>query len=310
MNNKYLVIIVLIIGTIFLFKMVKPNQKAETVSNLSGTIEIDGSSTVFPISEAMAEEFQKKHGKVHVNVGVSGTGGGFKRFTLGETDISNASRPIKESEAEIAKKNGIEYTEFTIALDGIAVVTNKNNDFVSCLTVDELHKIWQRENAAKKWSEINLAWPNELIKLYGPGTDSGTFDYFTQAINGQEDVSRSDYTASEDDNVLVTGVAGDKYSLGYFGFAYFEENKDKLKVLGVDGGKGCVSPAENSIRDASYSPLSRPIFIYVNNEKLSRPEVKEFVSYHLKEGRKLISEVGYIQLTEEEYAKEIEKLEQ
>jgi phosphate transport system substrate-binding protein len=275
---------------------------------LSGEIKIDGSSTVFPISAAVAEEFQAANPDALVTVGVSGTGGGFKQFVTGKTDISNASRPIKESEAETAKKNGIEYIELQVAFDGQAVVVNKDNDFVDHLTVEELNKIWKPNSTVQTWADVRPEWPAEKIKLYGPGTDSGTFDYFTEVINGEAQASRSDYSASEDDNVIVQGVAGDKYSLGYFGFAYYVENQDKLRAIPIDGGNGPIEPTIETINDKTYSPLSHPIFIYVNKKSLERPEVRAFVEYHLTEGRDLVSEVGYVQLPDVKYEEGLAKI--
>ena len=265
---------------------------------LSGTIEIDGSSTVGPISEAVAEEFSKIHPDVHANVSISGTGGGFKRFTVGETDISNASRPIKDSEAEQAQANNIEYIELTVALDGLAVMVSKENTFVDCLTVEELNMIWKPGSEVNNWNQVRSSFPDERIRLYGPDTDSGTFDYFTDEINGDEGVSRDDYTASADDNVLVQGISGDTNALGYFGYAYYAQNEDKLKVIGVDGGNGCVTPSDETVSSGTYSPLSRPIFIYVNTEKLKNsPELQAFVDYYLENTGELASQVGYTALT-------------
>ena len=263
---------------------------------LSGKIRIDGSSTVFPITEAVAEEFQKLHRKVRVTVGISGTGGGFKKFTTGQTDINDASRPIKGKEKDKAAKNGIDYIDLPVAYDGLSVVINPKNDFLDYLTVTELRKIWQPGSTVKNWNDVRPDWPNKPIKLYGPGADSGTFDYFTKKINGKSQASRADYTASEDDNVLVMGVAGDTYSLGYFGYAYYKENQDKLKVVAIDGGDGPIKPSEKTINDGTYKPLSRPIFIYVNNKAAKRPVIKEFVSFYLKNAAVLSKEVGYVQL--------------
>ena len=251
-------------------------------SGLTGNIEIDGSSTVFPISQAVAEEFRKEHPKVQIPVGISGTGGGFKRFTVGETDISDASRPIKDSEREQAAENGVEFIRLTVAFDGLSILVNPDNDFVTCMTTAELKKLWEPGSTVKKWNEIRPEWPDNEVRLYGPDTDSGTFDYFTDAINGEEDASRPDYTQSADDNVLVQGIAGDRNSLGYFGYAYFIENQDKLKVVAVDGGSGCITPSESTINDGSYAPLSRPLYIYVNKASLERPEVPAFIEFYLE----------------------------
>ncbi len=266
-----------------------------TGGQLSGDIEIDGSSTVFPVTAAVAEEFRKEHGGVQVNVGFSGTGGGFKRFAAGETVISDASRHILEEEAEAAEANGIEYIELRVGTDGLSVMVSPKNDFVDCLSVDQLHEIWKPESTVNNWNQINPDWPDNKINLYGPGTDSGTFDYFTEEINGEAKVSRADYTASEDDNVLVRGIAGDRNALGYFGYAYYAENADKLKVIGVDHGEGCVLPSPETIEDGSYGKLSRPLFIYVDVDALkNRPEVAAFVEFFLDNAPALVREVGYI----------------
>ncbi len=277
------------------------SQLAATMAKLSGTIEIDGSSTVFPVSEAVAEEFHKIHPDVRVNVGVSGTGGGFKRFTVGETDISDASRPIKDSEAQAAADNGIEYYPLRVALDGLSVLVSPENDFVECLTTEQLKMIWEPGSTVTNWSDVDPSWPSSKIALYGPDTDSGTFDYFTEEIMGEAQLSRPDYTASADDNVLVRGIAGGKYSLGYFGYAYYQENQDKLKLVAVDSGSGCVQPTSESIENGSYSPLSRPLFIYVSKASMERPEVKAFVEFYLDNAAELAQEVGYIRLDETEY---------
>jgi phosphate transport system substrate-binding protein len=269
---------------------------------LSGKVEIDGSSTVFPISEAVAEEFGlSTGGGVQASVAYSGTGGGFKRFCAGETDISDASRPIKDSEKVTCAAAGVEYVTFEVGLDGLAVVVNSANDFVDCLSVEELSRIWQPGSTVRKWSDVRAGFPAEDIKLYGPGTNSGTFDYFTEAINGKEDASRPDYTASEDDNVLVQGVEGDHYSLGYFGFAYYWENRERLKIVPVNGGGGCVTPTEPTITSGEYHPLSRPLFIYVSRASLARPEVKAFVEYYLEHAPTLVPQTGYVALDEEKY---------
>ncbi len=279
-------------------------------AKLSGSIAIDGSSTVFPISEAVAEEFQKQYPDVKVTVGISGTGGGFKKFLNKETDISNASRPIKSSEQELADKNGVTYIELPVAFDGLSVLVNPQNDWVDYLTVEELKKIWEPGSTVKRWSDIRPNWPNEEIKLFGPGHDSGTFDYFTEAINGEEGAARADFMASEDDNVLVTGIAGDRYALGFFGFAYYEENKDKLKLVPIDGGNGAVAPSAQTIMDGTYAPLSRPIFIYVRSDVMDRPEIKEFIRFYMTEAKNLVREVGYIPLTDELYELALKRFEE
>lgn len=272
-----------------------------TDSPLSGTIEIDGSSTVFPISQAVAEEFRKVHPKVQVPVGVSGTGGGFKRFVVGETDISNASRAIKQSEIETAAEHGIEFIELSVGFDGLSVVANPANRFLECLTTAELRSIWEPGSGLDRWSEVRDGFPDEKFRLYGPDTDSGTFDYFTLAIVGKEDASRSDYSASADDNVLIRGVAGDKNALGYFGFAFYSSSPDRLKLIAVDSGSGCIYPSPQTINDGSYSPLSRPMFIYVNVAALERVEVVEFLNFYLDNAPDLVQEVGYVPLPESMY---------
>jgi phosphate transport system substrate-binding protein len=279
---------------------------------LKGTVKVDGSSTVFPITEAVAEEFGmlKEHRKIRVTVGVSGTGGGFKKFLAGETDINDASRPIKQSEIDKARKNGVQYIELPVAYDGLSVVINKKNTWVDYLTVAELHKIWKRGSTVKTWKDIRPNWPDQKIRLYGPGTDSGTFDYFTEVINGKSQASRSEFTKSEDDNVLVNGVAGDKGSLGYFGFAYYVENKDKLKVVPIrQGNKKPVAPTITTINNGSYAPLSRPIFIYVNLQSAKRPEVREFIRFYLKHATELVTEVGYVPLPDQDYQKYLNQFE-
>ena len=278
-------------------------------TELSGTIKIDGSSTVAPISEAVAEEFMAANPGVQVTVGTSGTGGGFKKFTVGEIDINDASRGIKDEEKTAAEENNIEYVEIPIAYDGVAIVVNDDNDWAKSITVEELSKIWAPNSSVKTWKEIRADWPEEKIILYGPGTDSGTFDYFTDEINGEEGASRTDYTASEDDNVLVQGVSGDKGALGYFGYAYYAENKDKITALAVDGGGGEVEPNEATIKDGTYNPLARPLFIYVNKKALERPEVKEFLRFFFTEGRALVAEVGYVPLNDAEYEENLKLVE-
>jgi len=273
----------------------------EAGGELTGTVSLDGSSTVYPISEAVAEEFMGVAPRVRVTVGVSGTGGGFKKFLAQETDINDASRTIKESEMATAEVNGIHYLEIPVAFDGLSVVVSRNNDWVDYLTVEELQMIWQPGSMVDSWDDIRPEWPSEPIRLYGPGTDSGTFDYFTEAVNGESGASRPDYTASEDDNVLVQGISGDENSLGFFGYAYYIENQDKLKVVPIDGGNGPVTPNAVTINDGTYSPLSRPIFIYLNTASLERQEVRTFVDFYIDNAGALANEVGYIELPEEMY---------
>ena len=299
------ILMLLILSAVFLISM----DDKSFAEGLFGKIRIDGSSTVFPITEAVAEEFQKLHRKVRVTVGISGTGGGFKKFATGQTDINDASRPIKGKEKDKAEKNGIDYIDLPVAYDGLSVVVNPKNEFLDYLTVTELRKIWQPGSTVKNWNDVRPDWPNKPIKLYGPGADSGTFDYFTKKINGKSQASRSDYTASEDDNVLVMGVAGDTYSLGYFGYAYYKENRDKLKVVAIDGGDGPIKPSEKTINDGTYKPLSRPIFIYVNNKAAKRPVIKEFVSFYLKNAAVLSKEVGYVPLPDTKYQQLLDQFE-
>jgi phosphate transport system substrate-binding protein len=277
-------------------------------SALSGSIEIDGSSTVYPITEALAEEFQIAHPATRVTVGVSGTGGGFKRFCAGEIDIADASRPIKNEERADCEQGGITFTEIRIAWDGLSVVTNPSNDFVDCLTVDELKAIWEPGSTIDNWSQVRAGFPDKDLTLFGPGTDSGTFDYFTEEIAGETGASRPDYTASEDDNVLVQGVEGDPGALGYFGFAYYEQNADRLRLLGVDGGAGCIQPSVATIESGEYAPLSRPLFLYVKNDALAEPQVAAFLDFALTEGAELVRQVGYIPLKPEQYEAEKAKL--
>ncbi|MBU4472773.1 MAG: PstS family phosphate ABC transporter substrate-binding protein [Candidatus Omnitrophica bacterium] len=277
-------------------------------------IKIDGSSTVFPITEAVAEEFQKQHSGIKVMVGISGTGGGFKRFGRGEIDISDASRPIKPKEVELCKENNIGYIELPVAYDGLAVVVNPKNTWVDYLTVKELKKLWEpsSQRVITKWSQIREGFPDKEIRLYGAGTDSGTFDYFTEAICGKTGASRGDYTASEDDNALVEGVASDTHALGYFGLAYYEQNKDKLKIVPIDdgndaNGKGPIEPTSQSVTDATYQPLARPIFIYISTQAAKKEEVQKFVEFYLKNAPELVAEVGYIPLPKEAYAAALER---
>lgn len=288
-----------------------PSTTNAGAEKLSGQVEIDGSSTVFPLTEAVAEEFGKEHKDVRVPVGVSGTGGGFKRFCGGETDISNASRPIKAEEAEACKAAGIEYIELMAAYDGLAVVINPGNDWVDQLSKEELHELFKPESTVKSWSDIRPEWPNEKITIYSPGSDSGTFDYFTEAINGKAQLSRNDsqVSFSEDDNALVQGIAGDKNAIGYFGLAYLEENKDKLKAVPVVNKEGAaVAPAETTVRDGSYNPLSRPIYIYVKKSSYERPEVKAFAQFYMNNTNELASEVGYVPLPDDKLAEAKAKL--
>ena len=274
-------------------------------------VKIDGSSTVFPITEAVAEDFQKeKRGAVRVTVGISGTGGGFKKFCRGEIDIADASRPILKNEMEACKAAGVQYVEMPVAFDALTVVVNPKNDWTKVITVPELKKMWEPEAQGKitRWSQVNPAWPDEPLKLYGAGADSGTFDYFTEAIVGKAKSSRGDFTASEDDNVLVQGVASDKSALGFFGFAYYMENQKKVKAVAVDGGKGPVLPSAKTVEDGSYQPLSRPIFIYVNIKSAEKPEVRQFIEFYMKNAPALVKEVKFFPLPAQAYTINMEHL--
>jgi phosphate transport system substrate-binding protein len=268
-------------------------------------IKIDGSSTVFPITEAVAEEFQiQKRGKVRVTVGVSGTGGGFKKLCRGETDISDASRPILKAEMEACRAAGIRYYELPVAYDALTVVVNPQNTWATQFSIAELRKMWEpaAQGKVKTWKQVNPKWPDEPLALFGPGADSGTFDYFTEAVVGKAKSSRGDFTASEDDNVLVQGVASNRSALGYFGYAYYEPNANKLKAVPIVGAPGkAVGPSRENVVNGSYEPLSRPIFIYVAEKSAQRPEVREFVDYYLTQGKPLIEEVGYVPLPARAY---------
>ncbi len=287
----------------------KKEKKATTeTAVLEGTIKVDGSSTVFPITEAVAEEFRTAQPNVKVTIGVSGTGGGFKKFSRGETNLSNASRPIKDKEKAACAENNINYLELEVAYDGLAVLINPENDWVDNFTVEELKKIWEpaAQGVIMKWNQIRPEWPNEEIHLFGPGVASGTYDYFTEAIVGKSGSSRGDFTASEDDHVLVQGIAGDKYSLGFFGLAYYAENKDKLTLIGVNNGEEVVKPTLETVSNGTYRPLSRPLFIYVNSTSVKSPEVVEFVNFYIDNAAELAEDVGYIPLPSELYTKQKE----
>lgn len=274
-----------------------------------GRIRIDGSSSVYPVTEAVAEEFRRIEPNIRVTVGVSGTGGGFKKFARGETDISNASRPIKESEIKACAANGIGFIEIPVAYDGLAVVVSPSNDFVDYLTVEELKRIWEpaAQNVIKSWKQVRAGFPDIPLRLYGAGTSSGTYDYFTEAITGEAKSSRGDYTASEDDNVLVQGVSSDKGALGYFGLAYYEENKNKLKLVAIDAGKGKILPNSSTVRTGEYAPLSRPEFIYVNAKSATDQYVQQFVAFYLSNAPVLVKEIGYVPLPPEAYLLALER---
>jgi phosphate transport system substrate-binding protein len=291
-----------------------PSTGSDTgaTEELSGSVEVDGSSTVGPLTTAAAEGFREEQPGVNVTVGIAGTGGGFERFCAGETDISNASRPIdEEEEAPVCADAGIEYTEIKVATDALTVVVNPENDWVDCLTTDQLAAIWGPDSKVKNWKDVPGGdFPDEPLVLAGPGTDSGTFDYFTDVINGEEGASRSDYTASEDDNVTVQAVESDKGAMGYFGFTYYEENQDQLKALAIDSGNGCVDPSAESAQDGSYAPLSRPLFIYVKNESLQRPEVAGFLRFYTENIASIAQSAQFIELTPEEEQEAADTLEQ
>jgi phosphate transport system substrate-binding protein len=279
------------------------------LSGLSGAIGSDGSSTVGPLTQAVAEEFNGQAPDVQISVDISGTGGGFERFCAGETDIQNASRAIEEDEIASCAENGVDWYEFEVAYDGLTVVTNKENTWLTCVTTDQLKQLWQKENPANTWADLNAEYPSETINLYGPGTDSGTFDFFVETILGEDEI-REDFTPSEDDNVLVEGVAGDVNALGYFGLAYYEANSDVLNAVPIDNGDGnCVAPSPETVQDGTYAPLSRPLYVYVKDESLQRPEVQEFVRFYLSQAPTLAAEVGYVASPDEAYAEDTANLE-
>lgn len=272
------------------------------------TVQVDGSSTVFPITEAVAEEFQKTAKDTRVTVGISGTGGGFKKFCSGETDVSDASRPIKPSEVELCQKNSVEYIELPVAYDGLTIIVNPKNTWAETMTVADLKKIWEPGAQGKvlKWSDVRSEWPDKPLRLYGPGVDSGTYDYFTEAVVGKEHSSRGDFTSSEDDNVLVQGVSSDEFALGFLGYAYYENSRGKLKAAKIDDGKadngnGPIEPSVETVRNGTYQPLSRPIFIYASKKKLERAAVDQFIAFYLDNGERLSKEVHYIPLPTRAY---------
>ena len=297
----------LIIGMLVAVVMVacssdeEPQQPTAQAGLLSGEIVIDGSSTVYPLTVAAAEDFRKENPRVQIPVGVSGTGGGFKKFTAGETVISDASRPIKDSERELADRNGVDFIELTVAYDGLSVLINPDNDWASCLTTDQLNEVWKPDSEVSNWNQIDPSFPDREIVLYGPDADSGTFDYFTEEINGDTGVIRHDFFPAVDDNVLVQGIAGDRGALGYFGYAYYVANADKLKLVAVDGGDGCVEPNEETINNGSYSPLGRPLYVYVNTASLQREEVRAFIDFFLENAADLAASVGYVGLPQQMY---------
>lgn len=278
---------------------------------LSGAVVIDGSSTVAPLTEAAADLYRDVEAGVNVTVATSGTGGGFEKFCAGETDLSNASRGIKDEEAALCAENGIEFTEIIVANDGLAVVVPAGNDFVQCLTVEQLNTIWgpEAEGTITSWNQVDPSFPDVELALFGPGTDSGTFDYFTKEINGEEGAIRTDYSPSEDDNVLVQGIAGAEGGLGFFGLSYVTENADLVRAVDVDGGEGCVAASEGSVQDGSYTPLGRPLFVYVNNASYSdKPQVKSFVDFYIENQAEVAALAIFIGLTDEQVATATEEL--
>ena len=286
-------------------------------ASANNLVKVDGSSTVFPVTEAVAEDFQKaKKNAIKVTVGISGTGGGFKKFCRGETDVQNASRPILAEEMVTCAAAGVEYVELPVAFDALTVIVSPTNTWLKSITVAELKKIWEPAAQGKvmKWKDVNPAWPDAPLKLYGPGSDSGTFDYFTEAIAGKAKASRGDFTASEDDNVLVQGVSNDKNALGYFGFAYYDANRSKLRAVPIDGGekapkKGvAIAPSKESVMDGTYYPLARPIFIYVSKKALEKPEVKEFAEFYIKNAGRLAADVKYVALPASAYSAALDRV--
>ncbi|WP_445664933.1 PstS family phosphate ABC transporter substrate-binding protein [Fodinibius sp. AD559] len=263
-------------------------------------IKIDGSGTVYPITEAVAEEFRKVEPNIRVSIGSSGSGAGFKKFVRGETEISNSSREISEEEKALAEENGIEYQQFSIALDGISIVAHPDNDWIKTLTPEELNEIWKADSEVQQWSDIREGWPDEDIRLYGPNTAHGTYDFFTETINGESGASRTDYNAVADYNVAVQGISSDKYSLGYFGLAYYEENADQLKLIGIDSGDGPVEPSLETVKDGTYKPLSRSLYIYVAKSAAKRPAVQKFVEFYFDNAGELAKDVGYVPMPEED----------
>jgi len=300
--------LLIVFSILFVVSCNTESNNDATNQTLSGSIKIDGSSTVFPITEAVAEEYRSEAPKVQITIGVSGTGGGFQKFGRGETDISNASRPIKESEIKLCEENNIKYHSLLVAYDGMAILVNPENDWLNYITVEELKKIWEpdAQNTIMRWNQIRPEWPDAELRLYGAGTASGTYDYFTEAIVGESGSSRGDFTASEDDNVLVQGIKSDINSLGFFGLAYYEENKKDLKLVPVDNESGPVFPTFENVRDNRYDPLSRPIYIYVNSKAVQRAEVVNFINFYLLNAKLLSKEVGYVSLPDSLYKKEQE----
>ncbi|MDX5962020.1 PstS family phosphate ABC transporter substrate-binding protein [Rhodococcus opacus] len=269
-------------------------------ATISGPVVIDGSSTVEPLSSAAAELFMGENPDTNVTVGTSGTGGGFEKFCAGETDVSDASRPIEDSEIAVCEQHGIAYSQLTVANDALSVVVNPENDWADCLTVAQLNAIWAPGSTVNNWNQVDPSFPNEPLQLFGAGSDSGTFDYFAQAVNGEEGASRTDYNPTEDDNITVQGVAATRGALGYFGYSYLEANADKVKGVAIDGGNGCVSPSAETARDGSYTPLSRELFIYVSDAALQKPQVVSFADFYLRSNAEIVEAAGFIPLTDDQ----------
>ena len=300
MRSRLLFPAVFMLLSLPLFASACGGDDKASAGSLSGSIRIDGSSTVGPLSEAAAELFREENPDVRITVGVSGTGGGFEKFCAGETDISDASREIEQEEIDACKKKNIAYEEVQVANDGLAVVVNPENDWATCLTVAEVKKIWDKGSSVGSWNQVKSDFPDERMELFGAGTDSGTFDYFTEAINGEEGRSRSDYSPSEDDNVTVQGVSGGKGNLGYFGLSYALANEGKVKTVEIDGGDGCVAPTNETVQNGSYKPLARPLFIYPSDKALQKPEVREFVQFYVDNYEAIAEQAQFVPLNQEQ----------
>jgi phosphate transport system substrate-binding protein len=280
----------------------------ESGEGLRGHVRIDGSSTVYPIAEALSEEFQLENPRAMVTAGLSGTGGGFERFCRGETDVATASRVIREAEARRCRDAGVEFLELPVALDGLSIIVNAENSMIDCLSTEELRRIWRPGSPVRTWRHVRPEFPGEEIKLYAPGTDSGTFDFFTETVVGEVGSSRTDFQASEDDNVLVQGVSGDRYSLGYLGYGYLVENRERLKVVAVDGGSGCILPSEETIRSGAYSPLGRPVFFYLDRQALMRPEVMALMEFFMVRADEVLLGTGLLPLPDTLYAENLRRI--
>jgi phosphate transport system substrate-binding protein len=299
-RSRYLMLLLIAVAALPTVLSACGGDDASAGGNVSGTVKVDGSSTVGPLTEVAAESFRSENPDVRATVGVSGTGGGFEKFCAGETDINDASREIEPEEVDACKKNGVAYGPILVANDGLVLVVNPENDWATCLTTAELKKIWEPDSKVNNWNQVRSSFPDEPMKLFGPGTDSGTFDYFTESINGEEGATRKDYSPSEDDNVTVQGVSGGKGNMGYFGLSYAEQNKDKVKVIQVDAGDGCVEPTNQTVQDGSYKPLSRPLFIYPSKKSLQNEAVSAFVQYYVDNHEELAKQALFVPLTEEQ----------